>query len=67
MKVPKNEKTVVSYYTEDMKHHYVITQSLLKDKFTLYKVLEDDNYEKMATADSPLKLEEIIKKDKERK
>lgn len=66
MKIPKNENIVTSYYTEDMSRHYVITQSLLKDKFTLYKVLKDD-YQKMATASSPLAFDDVIKKDKGRK
>ena len=65
MKIPNNEKPVVSYLIEGVKC-YIITQNTLKGKFTLYKVLEND-YEKLATDSSPLTLYDVIKKDKERK
>ena len=66
MKIPKNEKGMVSYIY-DGETHYRITQNTTNGKFTLYKVIGNDDYEKMATADSPLKLDEIIKKDRKGK
>ena len=66
MKIPKNEKSVVSDIYGGIKC-YTITQNTNNGKFTLYKVIGDDDYEKMATADSPLKLDEIIKKDRKGK
>lgn len=66
MKIPSNEKGMVSY-VYDGKKHYHITQNTVNGKFTLYKVINNDDYEKMATADSPLKLDEIINKDRKGK
>ncbi len=65
MKIPKNEKGMVSYIYDGEKRYY-ITQNTINGKFTLYKITGDD-YEKMATADSPLKLDEVIKKDRKGK
>lgn len=65
MKIPKNEKSMVSYIYDGEKRYH-ITQNTINGKFTLYKVIGND-YEKMSTADSPLKLDEIIKKDRKGK
>ena len=65
MKIPKNEKGMVSYIYDGEKRYH-ITQNTINGKFTLYKVISND-YEKMSTADSPLKLDEIIKKDRKGK
>ena len=66
MKIPKNEKGMVSYIYDGQKCYY-ITQNTINGKFTLYKVIGDSDYEKMATADSPLKLEEVMRKDRKEK
>lgn len=66
MKIPKNEKGMVSYIY-DGKTCYRITQNTINGKFTLYKVIDNDDYEKMTTADSPLKLDEVINKDRKGK
>ena len=57
---------MVSYIYDDEKC-YRITQNTTNGKFTLYKVIGSDDYEKIATADSPLKLDEVIKKDRKGK
>lgn len=66
MKIPKNEKCMVSYIYDGEKRYH-ITQNTTNGKFILYKVINKDDYEKMATADSPLKLDEVIKKDRKGK
>ena len=66
MKIPKNEKCMVSYIYDD-EIRYRITQNTINGKFTLYKTIKNDDYEKMSTADSPLKLDEVIKKDRKEK
>lgn len=40
---------------------YVISQNTLKQQFTLWKIVED-GYEKLGTANDPLKLYEKIEK-----
>ena len=60
MKIPSNEKIVVSYVFEGVKC-YAVTQNALKGKFTLYKISNND-YQKMTTADSPADLNEMVKK-----
>ena len=62
MKIPSNEKVMVSYVFEGVKC-YVTTHNALKGKFTLYKQMEDD-YQKLKTADSPLEFDEIVEKDR---
>ena len=62
MKIPSNEKVVVSYVFEGIKC-YAITQNALKGKFTLYKIINND-YQKMITADSPLIFNEAVKNDR---
>lgn len=62
MKIPSNEKSMVSYVFEGVRC-YVITHSTLKGKFTLYKQIGED-YQKLKTADSPLEFDEIVEKDR---
>ena len=62
MKVSKNEKEMVSHIFDGVEC-YVTAQNTINGKFTLYKVINKD-YEKMITADSPLKFDEVIKKDR---
>jgi hypothetical protein len=62
MKIPNNETIVVSYVFEGVKC-YSVTQNALKGKFTLYKIVDKD-YQKMATADSPIEFDEMVAKDR---
>lgn len=61
MKIPKTETRMVSYIFEGVKS-YIVTRNTL-GKYILYKVLDND-YQKLKTADTPVKFEEIIKKDR---
>jgi hypothetical protein len=62
MKIPTNEKIVVSHLFEGVKC-YVTTHNALKGKYTLYKIIDDD-YQKMVTANSPVNFSDVIKKDR---
>lgn len=62
MKIPNNEKTMVSYIFEGAKC-YIITQNTINGKFTLYKIIDND-YQKLKTAESPIEFDEIVKKDR---
>lgn len=62
MKIPSNEKVMVSYVFEGVKC-YTTTYNALKGKFTLYKIVDDD-CQKLKTADSPLEFDEIVEKDR---
>ena len=63
MNIPKNEKGMTSYIF-DGERCYLITQNTVNGKFTLYRIIGND-YEKMATADSPLKFDDVVIKDRE--
>lgn len=63
MKIPTNEKIVVTYTFEGVKE-YIATHNALKGKFTLYKIIDND-YQKLKMATSPLEFDEIVKKDRE--
>ena len=63
MRIPKQEKIMVSYIYDGIKR-YIVTQHSVTRKFSLYKLLTDNDYEKLKTAESPIKFEEIIKKDR---
>jgi hypothetical protein len=65
MKIPKNEKSMVSHIFDGVKC-YITTQNTVNGKFSLYKVINDD-YEKISTADTPLKFDEVIAKDRKGK
>ena len=62
MRIPNNEKIVMSYVFEGVKC-YLVTQNALKGKFTLYKIMNND-YHKIMTATSPLEFDETVKKDR---
>ena len=62
MKIPNNEKIVMSYVFEGVKC-YLVTQNALKGKFTLYKIIDND-YHKIMTANSPFEFDETVKKDR---
>ena len=62
MKIPSNEKIVVTYIFEDVEC-YIATHNHLKDKYTLYKIIDGD-YQKLNTANTPIGFDEIINKDR---
>ena len=62
MKIPKNEIGMTVYIFDNVEC-YKITRNTL-GKYILYKIIGDNNYQKMKTADSPLDLEKIIDKDR---
>ena len=62
MKIPKQEEIVMTYVFEGVKS-YVVTCSLLR-QYTLYKILGDDDYKKLKTADSPIEFDKIVEKDR---
>ena len=61
MKIPKQEKILQTYIFEGVKC-YTITRNML-GRYILYKIVNDD-YQKLKTADTPIKFEEIIEKDR---
>ena len=62
MKISNNEKIMASYVFEGVKC-YTVTQNALNGKFTLYKIADKD-YQKMATANSPSRFDEVVAKDR---
>lgn len=61
MKIPKQEKIVLTYVFEGI-DCYIVTRNAL-EKYTLYKILNDD-YQKLKTAEAPIEFDEIVKKDR---
>jgi hypothetical protein len=62
MKIPSNEKIMVSYVFEGVKC-YSVTYNALRGKFTLYKIIDSD-YQRMKVAESPIEFDEIVEKDR---
>lgn len=62
MKIPKQEEIVVTYIFEGIKS-YVVTRSLLR-QYILYKIIGDDDYKKIKTADSPIEFDKIVENDR---
>lgn len=62
MKIPSNEKIVVTYVYEGV-DSYVVTHNALKGKYTLYKIISGD-YQKIKISESPLEFDAIVKKDR---
>lgn len=62
MKIPSNEKIVVTYVCEGISD-YIATHNALKNKYMLYKIINND-YQKIKISDSPLEFDEIIEKDR---
>lgn len=60
MKIPKQEKIVDNYIIDGVKK-YTITRNLL-GKYVLYMRLDDDDYKKVKTEDTPLSFKTIIDK-----
>lgn len=61
MKVPNNEKTVLTYVFDGVSC-YTITRNTV-GKYVLYKIIDDD-WQKLKTAESPLELDKIVAKDR---
>lgn len=63
MKIPKTERPMTRYVFDGIAC-YIVTQNS-NGKYVLYKILGDDeDYQKMKTADTPLDLEVVIEKDR---
>lgn len=62
MKISSNE-TGMTIYVFDGVECYKITRNT-SDKYILYKIIGDNNYQKMKTANSPIELEAVIEKDR---
>ena len=62
MKMPKNERPMTRYVFDGVAC-YRITQNS-NGKYILYKIIGDDNYQKMKTAETPIDLEVVIEKDR---
>ena len=61
MKIPKQEKIVLTYVFEGVKC-YTVTRNAL-GKYVLYKNNNDD-YQKLKSAESPIDFDEIVEKDR---
>ena len=62
MKISTSEKIMESYLFEGVKE-YVVTQNVIKGKFTLYKIIEG-GYERITTANSPAGFIEVAEQDR---
>ena len=62
MKIPSNEKIVVTYISEGIKD-YIITHDPYRHKFILYKIVDGD-YRKLGSSDTPIGFDEIVEKDR---
>ena len=61
MKIPKQEKIVMTYVFEGIKY-YTVTRNTL-GKYVLYKI-DDSDYQKLKTSESPIVFDEIVEKDR---
>lgn len=62
MRIPANEKLVVTYTYEGIKE-YVVTHNVLRGKFILYKIIDGD-YQRLKIADTPVEFDELVEKDR---
>ena len=62
MRVPTNEKIVVTYMLDGVAD-YVCTRNAIKGKYTLYKVNNGD-YQKIKTDNTPIEFDEIVEKNR---
>ena len=62
MKIPKQEKIVLTYVFEGI-DCYVVTQNYYFQEYVLYKIIEK-GYQKLKTSKTPLDFDEIVKKDR---
>lgn len=61
MKIPKNEKIMLTYVFEGV-DCYIVTQNIL-EKYTLYKITEN-SLKKLKTSESASDFDDIVKKDR---
>ena len=61
MKIPNNEKIVLTYVF-DGKSSYRVTQNNL-GKYILYKTIDDD-CQKLKISESPIEFDKIVEKDR---
>ena len=61
MKIPKNEKILLTYVFEGV-DCYTVTRNIL-EKYTLYKLTNND-WQKLKTSESAVDFDELIKKDR---
>lgn len=63
-KIPKSETGYNKWITTAKKGEYVVTHNKEKGKYTLWKILnkstKNEQYDKISTADTPLKLYDKI-------
>lgn len=62
MKIPKTERPMTRYVFDGIPCYRVTQNS--NGKYVLYKIIGNDDYQKMKTADTPLDLEVVIEKDR---
>ena len=53
IKIPKTQKSWVKY-VKDEKVTHIITSTIVRDKYFLYKVNEDGRLEKLASSKTPI-------------
>jgi hypothetical protein len=61
MKIPKNERALLTYVFEGV-DCYTVTRNIL-GKYTLYKIT-DGNYQKIKTAESAEDFDRVVEKDR---
>lgn len=59
MKIPNQEKVVLTYVFDGI-NCYTVTRNNLQ-KYILYKII-DNEYQKLKTSNTPLDFDEIVKK-----
>lgn len=62
MKIPKTEKPMTRYVFDGVACYKITKNS--NGKYVLYKIIGEDDYQKMKTAETPLDLEVVIEKDR---
>ena len=62
MKIPKNEIGMTTYIFNGVESYKITRNSV--GKYVLYKIINQNNCEKMKYAESPIDLEAIINKDR---
>lgn len=58
MKIPKNQKTVLTYLKNGIET-YLVTVNQVGDTYTLFEIGKNKELNKLKTANSPLKFKEI--------
>lgn len=58
MKIPKNQKTVLTYLKNGIET-YLVTVNQVGDTYTLFEIGKNKELNKLKTANSPLKFKEV--------